>query len=444
MTTTEHSYATTPQLSEALKKYQNTSALIAIIFLGLLVAGYFIVSPVQFFRSYLVGFWICFGAGAGSLLLLMTQYLTGGAWGLMIRRPLEAGAKTLYVTWAGFLPLLLGVHQIYWWTTAEGQMDKRILAKSLYLNVPFLWARWGIYTVVFVGLTYLLTKWSALEEETKSVEYSKKLEAISGPGVVFYFILMTFLGVDYLMSLEPHWFSTIFGFMTVVGQGLTALCLMVTALLLMSKYAPMDHAVTSKHLHDLGKLMLAFTMLWAYLHFGQLLITWSGNLPDEVIWYIKRWNSGWGWVAIILLVFGFFVPFAFLLSQPNKKNPDRFIKIAMFIIVMRMVDIIWLVEPNFTDVKNVQFNISWMDVAAPIGFGGLWLALFFWNLPQRALLPTAAPDFLKAFESWQTSLKIPTAKIRAVITGTNRKSPMRGKTSMSFRSRLSVSVCCWR
>jgi len=395
MTTAEQSYATTPQLSEALKKYGNTSAVVGVIFLVLLVAGFFIVSPVQFFRSYLVGFWICFGAGAGCLGLLMVQYLTGGAWGMMIRRPLEAGAKTLYVTWLGFLPLLLGAHQLYWWTTAAGQADKRIMAKSLYLNVPFLWVRWGIYSVVFVGLTYLLTKWSALEDETKSVEYSKKMEAISGPGVVLYFILMTFLGVDYLMTLEPHWFSTIFGFMTAVGQGLTALCLSVAGLILLSRFAPMHHAVTSKHLHDLGKLMLAFTMLWAYLHFGQILITWSGNLPDEVIWYIKRWNGGWGYVATFLLVFGFFVPFGLLLSQPNKKDPNKLIKIAMYIIVIRMVDIIWLTEPNFTDVKNVQFNFSWMDIAAPVGFMGLWLAIFFRNLPKQALLPTGAPDFLK-------------------------------------------------
>jgi len=396
MTTTEHSYATTPQLSEALKKYQNGFALIGIIFLALLVGGYFIVSPVQFFRSYLVGFWICFGAGSGCLVLLMVQYLTGGAWGVMLRRPLEAGAKTLYVTWAGMIPLLLGAHQLYWWTTAAGQADKRIQAKSLYLNFPFLCIRAVIYTVVFVGLTYLLTKWSALEDETKSIEYSKKLEAISGPGVVLFVILMTLFGVDFVMTLEPHWFSTIYGFMTVVGQALTALCLTVAALLLMAKFAPMDHALTSKHRHDLGKLMLAFTMLWAYLHFGQLLITWSANLPDEVIWYIKRWNGGWGWVAIILLVFHFFVPFALLLSQNNKKKADIFLKIAIFIVVMRIVDVIWLIEPNFTDVKNVQFNFSWMDVASPVGFLGLWLALFFWNLPQQSLLPLGAPDLQKA------------------------------------------------
>jgi hypothetical protein len=297
--------------------------------------------------------------------------------------------------WFGFLPLLLGANTLYWWTTPAGLADKRIHEKVLYLNIEFLWIRWVIYGVVWLGLTYLLNKWSALEESTKSVEYSKKLEWLSAPGVVAYFFTMTFMAVDYVMTLEPHWFSTIFGFMTVVGQGLGAMCVVVAILVLLSRFAPMDHAVTSKHRHDLGKLMLAFIMLWAYLHFSQLLITWSANLPDEVIWYIKRWNSGWGWVAIALLVFHFVVPFSLLLSQQNKKNPDNLIKIAIFIVVMRAVDIIWLIEPNFTDVKNVQFNISWMDLVAPIGFGGLWLALFFWNLPQRALLPVGAPDFEK-------------------------------------------------
>jgi len=395
MTTTEHSYAATPQLSDALKKYQNAAGLIGIIFLILLGAGYFLVNPVQFLRSYLVGFWMWFGVSGGCLALLMTQYLTGGAWGVMIRRPLEAGAKTFYVMWLGFLPLLLGVHQLYWWTTPEGLADKRIHDKVLYLNVEFLWIRWVIYGVIWLGLTYLMTKWSALEDETKSTVYSKKMEAFAGPGVALMFFTMTFAAVDYIMTLEPHWFSTMFGFITVVGQGLTSLCVVVAALVLISHFPPMDHAVTAKHRHDLGKLMLAFTMLWAYVHFGQLLITWSGNLPDEVVWYIKRWNGGWGWVASCLLVFHFVVPFSLLLSQQNKKNPDNLIKIAIFIIFMRAVDYIWLIEPNFTDVKNVQFNISWMDLAGPVGFGGLWLALFFWNLPQRVLLPVGAPDFVK-------------------------------------------------
>jgi hypothetical protein len=396
MTTTERSYATPPQLSEALKTYQNVSAFVALVFIGLLVAGYFLVSPEQFFRSYLVGFWMWFGMGAGCLLTLMTQYLTGGAWGLIIRKPLEAGAKTLYVMWLGFLPLLLGAHRLYWWTTAAGQADKRIHEKALYLNVEFLWIRWVIYGLIWLGLTWTLTKWSRLEGETKSVEFSKKLESLSAIGVIAFFFTMTFASVDYLMTLEPHWFSTIYGFMTVIGQGLSALCMMTATMVLLAKFEPFRHVLTKKHLHDLGKLMFAFVMLWAYMNFGQFLITWSANLPDEIVWYIKRMNSGWGWVSMILLVFHFAVPFAVLLSQTAKKNMSSISKIAIFIIVMRMIDVFWLVEPNFVDVRNVQFSMSWMDVVAPIGFGGLWLAVFFWNLPQQPLLAEGAPDFKKA------------------------------------------------
>jgi hypothetical protein len=396
MTTTEHSYATSPQLSDTLKKYQNTSAFVGLIFLGLLVAGYFMVSPEQFMRSYLVGFWMWFGVGAGCLLALMTQYLTGGAWGLIIRKPLEAGAKTLYVMWVLFLPLLLGANKLYWWTTPAGLADKRIHDKVLYLNVEFLWVRWVIYGLIWLGLTMLLTKWSKLEGETKSIEYSKKLESLSALGVVLFFFTMTFASVDYLMVLEPHWFSTIYGFMTIIGEGLSALCMITAVMVLLAKYGPLDHALTQKHLHDLGKLMFAFVMLWAYMNFGQLLITWSANLPDEVVWYIKRMNGGWGWVSMILLVFHFFVPFGILLSQTAKKTMTSIQKVAIFILVMRAIDIFWLVEPNFVDPKNVTFSPSWMDLVAPIGFGGLWLAIFFWNLPQEPLLAEGAPDFKKA------------------------------------------------
>jgi hypothetical protein len=395
MTTTEQSYATAPQLNESFTKYRNISAFIGLVFLLLLVAGYFISGAQVFLRAYLVGFWFWFGMGAGCLLLLMTQYLTGGAWGVMIRRPLEAGAKTLYVMWLLFLPLLIGVHQLYWWSTPQGQADPRIHFKHYYLNIEFLWIRWLIYGVIWLGPTYLLCKWSRLEDETKSTVYSRRLEILSAPGVVAYFFTMTFAAVDFLMTLEPHWFSTIYGFMIVMGQSLSAMCLAVAILVMCAKYPPVDRALTKMHLHDLGKLMLALVMLWAYVNFGQLLITWSGNLPDEVVWYIKRWNNGWGWVAVSLLVFHFCLPFALLLSQSLKRNPKTIFSIAIFIVAIRLIDVFSLVEPNFADVNNVRFAISWLDVVAPIGFGGLWLALFFWHLQRRPLMPLGAPDLQK-------------------------------------------------
>ena len=396
MTTTEQSYETAPALIGTLRKAQNIAAFCGLVFLLITVAGYFLIGPEQFFRSYLVGFWYWFGVGAASLLILMTQYMTGGAWGLIIRRLLEAGAKTLYLFVLLFIPMLLGHERLYWWSTKEGLADKVIQAKSLYLNVPFLWGRWVIYAVFLCLMAYLLIKWSAEEDRTKSVAVSSRLETLSGPGIPIFFILMTFCSVDYLMTLEPHWYSTVYGFLTIISWCLTAMCLVVATLTLLAKDAPMDHALTPKHLHDLGKLMFALTMLWAYLKFSQLLITWSGNLPEEVVWYIKRWNGGYGWASLILLIGLFALPFLLLLSQSIKKNARTIAMVAIYIMVVRVVDVFVMVEPNFAKVTDVHFSMSWLDITAPIGFGGLWLAMFFRNLQSGSLLATGAPDFHKA------------------------------------------------
>lgn len=397
MTTTEQTYETAPALIDTLRRYQHIASFIGLLFLAATIAGYFLDSPQQFLRSYLVGFWYWLGAGGGCLLLLMTQYLTGGAWGVMIRRPLEAGAKTLYVMVFLFLPLLIGREQVYWWTTPAGMSDKVIHAKDLYLNIPFLWIRWVVYAVFLAGMTYFLVTWSRREGETKSTDFSKKLEKLSAPGVPVFFLLMTFCSVDYLMTLEPHWYSTVYGFMIVIGWCMTAMALVVATLAVLAQFAPVDHALTKKHLHDLGKLLLALTMLWAYLQFSQLLITWSGNLPEEIIWYIKRWNGGWGWVGLILLIGHFCLPFLLLLSQPIKRNLRTIAMVSVYIVVVRLVDVFSLVEPNFAKtIADVHFSLSWLDITAPIGFGGLWLALYFRNLQTAPLLPLGAPDFQKA------------------------------------------------
>ncbi len=396
MTTTEHSYETAPGLIGTLSKYQHTASFVGLAGLLALVAGLFIGPSEQFYRSYLIGFWMWFGCGAACLLMLMTQFLTGGAWGLVIRRPLEAGAKTLYVMVLGFIPILLGHEKLYWWTTKAGLEDEVIKAKNLYLNVPFLYGRWVIYAVFLTAMTYFLTKWSKEEDETKSTVVSARLEFLSAPGVLAFFLLMTFCAVDYLMTLEPHWYSTVYGFMIVIGWCLTAMCVLVATLTLLMKYRPMDHAITEKHLHDLGKLMFALTMLWAYLNFSQLLITWSGNLPSEIVWYIKRWNGGMGWVSILLLVGHFFLPFLLLLSQSIKKNAGTIAKVAIFIVIIHAVDVYSLVEPNFAKVDDVRLQFSWLDIAAPLGFGGLWLAMFYKNLTAMPLLPLGAPDLKKA------------------------------------------------
>jgi hypothetical protein len=396
MTTTEQTYATSPQLAETLKKYQQIATFVGLVFLVLLIGGYFFAGPEQFLRSYLVGFFFWFGAGMGCLALLMVHFVSGGAWGVMIRRPLEAGTRTLYVMWLLFLPLLIFAPKLYVWADPAHAADKIVQAKHLYLNVPFLWIRWLIYGVVWLGLTTLLNKWSRLEDETKSWKYSNALEKLSAPGIVAYFFTITFCAVDFLMSLDVTWASTIYGFLVAVGQALSAMSVVVAVLILLGKYAPMEHAITPKHLHDLGKLMLALVMLWAYMSFSQYLIIYSGNLPQEITWYVRRLNGGWQWVGLFLLLFHFALPFALLLSQTLKKNPVTISAIAIFIICIRVVDVFWLVEPNFVDVNHPVFTVSWLDFVAPIGFGGLWLAMFFRTLPTRPLLPLGTPDLQKA------------------------------------------------
>lgn len=396
MTTTEKNYATAPELVDTLKKYQQIAAFVGLVFLVLLIVGYFTAGPQQFFRSYLVGVWFWFGAGMGSLALLMVHFVSGGAWGMMIRRLLEAGSRTILWMWLALIPLVIFAPQLYTWANPAHANDKIVQLKHLYLNLPFFFVRYAIYGVLWVGIAHLLNKWSKLEDETKSMKYSAMLEKLSAPGIVIFFFTITFASVDFLMSLDVTWASTIYGFLVAVGQALTAMSLMVATLILLGKYGPMDHLITKKHLHDLGKLMLALVMLWAYLSFSQYLITYSANLPQEITWYVRRLNGGWQWVGLVLLLFHFALPFALLLSQSLKKNPKTISRIAIFIICIRLVDVFWLVEPNFTSVEHPVFTLSWLDIAAPLGFGGLWLAIFFANVPKRPLLPLGAPDLEKA------------------------------------------------
>jgi hypothetical protein len=393
-TTTEQSYTIALAARDTLKKYQQMAAFVGLVFLALTVAGYFVSGAQQFLRSYLIGAYFWLGAGMGCLVLLMIQHVSGGAWGVMIRRPLEAGTKTLYAMWLALLPLLIFAPKLYLWADPAHAGDKIVQAKALYLNIPFLWVRWLIYGVVWLGLTTLLNKWSRLEDETRSTEYSIKMEKLSGPGIVAYFFTVTFASIDFLMSLDPTWASTVYGFLIAAGQGLSGLCIVVATLALLVKYAPIDHALTKRHLHDLGKLMLAIVMLWAYLGFSQLLIIYSGNLPAEITWYVRRLNGGWEWVGLALLLLHFTLPFLLLLSQPLKRNPKTIASLAIFIILIRIVDVFWLVEPNFqpADPARTSFTVSWLDFAAPLGFGGLWLAIFFRMLPEQPLLPLGSPD----------------------------------------------------
>lgn len=386
------SYALSAETDATLARYQMRSLVIGVIGLIVCAAGA-ALAPEHFFRGWLVGFLFWFCMALGSTALLMLQYLTGGAWGTVIRRPLEAGAGTMALMAIIFVPILFGIPTLYEWARPEAAHDAVIQAKTMYLNQPGFIIRQFIYFGIWLTLVYLLRKWSLREDTDRNLYYARWLQRISGPGMLIYAITLTLACTDWIMSLDAHWFSTVFAFMMLSGQGLSTLSLMTAIVIVMAKAEPMRSVLTKRHTHDLGKLMLAFTMLWAYLNFSQLVIIWAGNLPEEITWYTRRMNNGWQWVGLILLLFHFVVPFLLLLSQELKKRPKLLTFVAVWIIVVRLVDVFWLVEPNF---DKDQFRMHWMDLAAPIGIGGVWMAMFLWNLRRRPAMPVNSPDLPKA------------------------------------------------
>jgi hypothetical protein len=380
-----------------LARLQSRALIVGVV--GLLAgAGGAVMNPDQFFRSWLIGFLFCLGLTMGSLALLMLQHLSGGKWGLMGRRIFEAASANLPLVALLFVPVLLGVSRLFEWTHADLVASDHVLQKKApYLNVPFFIGRAVLYFAVWLGCMFFLNRWSAAQERNEvavTEADTRRFRVISAPGLLAYCLTTTFAAVDWIMSLDPHWFSTIFGLLLIGGQGLAAFALVIAVLALLSDTEPVRSYLTSGHFHDLGKLLLAFVMLWAYFSFSQFLIIWGGNLPEEISWYTERMRGGWGVVALVIAFGHFVLPFTLLLSRDLKTRPALLAGVAVFILVMRYVDLLWLVEPNF---EHHGFPIHWMDVAIPAGLVGVWLFLFARQLRSRTLLPLTDPFFKEAF-----------------------------------------------
>jgi hypothetical protein len=221
------------------------------------------------------------------------------------------------------------------------------------------------------------------------------MQRLSGAGLVIYAVTILFMSVDWIMSLDPHWYSTMFGILFMGGQGLSALAFSIAVVVLLSRIEPMSRVIAPAHLHDLGKLMLAFVMLWAYFSFSQYLIIWSANLPEEIPWYLKRMGGGWQWVGLALIFGHFALPFVLLLSSDLKKNGRTLIGVAITVILMRIVDLFWNIGPMH---HENTFGVTWLDAVTPLALGGVWVALFLWQLQSRSLLPLGEPYLAEALE----------------------------------------------
>jgi hypothetical protein len=366
-----------------------------LVALGLVLTGIgFAVSGLdRFFQAYLVAYTFWMGIVLGSLALLMTQHLSGGAWGVVLRRPLEAAVKTLPIMAVLFLPIALGMQSIYEWARPEALNDPIIQEKTLYLNTPFFLIRQVFYFACWAGIGMLLTRWSTEHDRTGDPALLKKMSVLSGGGLLVYGLTVTFAMVDWTMSVNPHWFSTIWGMLYIGGQGLSAMAFGITVLVMLSQAPPLDKVITHHHLHDLGKLLFAFLMLWAYLSFSQFLIIWSANIPEEIPHYLTRWDHGWQWISAAIIVLHFILPYSLLLSRDLKRNPRKLRLIAIWIICVRLIDFYWHVAPEFNE---GALSISLLDIALPLALGGVFLSLFVSQLRHQSLLPLKDPGLEKA------------------------------------------------
>jgi hypothetical protein len=382
-----------PRLSADVGRFGRPALAVGVAALAACAAGA-VARPDQFFRSYLLAFVFWNGLSIGAMAVLMLQYLTGGAWGIAIRRELEAATRTLPLTAIAFLPLLAGLHRLYEWTHADAvAADEMLRKKALYLNTPFFVIRAVIAFAAWFAVAHYLNKWSAAQDARPDPSINRRLQLLSGGGLVVYGLTTTFTSVDWVMSLEPHWYSTMYGVLFMIGQALGALALATLAVVRLSGLEPVSGFLGGRHLHDLGKMMFAFTMFWAYVNFSQYLIVWSGNMPEEISWYLARFRGGWGWVGGTVLLLHFVLPFLLLISRHANRNPRTLTGAAALLVVMRFVDVSWLVLPAFS---KGAFRLDWMDLAAPLGLGGLWLAFYARNLAARPLLPLNDPGFEEA------------------------------------------------
>jgi len=366
---------------------------------AVLCAGGALVFPPSFFRAYLSAtiFWL--GIPVGCLALLMLHHLVGGRWGFMIQRVLEAAIQTVPLMALLFIPLFFGLSDLYPWARTEVvAADPLLQQKAAYLNMPFFIARAVFYFAVWIVLGRLLVTWSLQQDQSADDKLTLRLQRLSGPGLVLYGLTVSFAAIDWIMSLEPKWYSTLFGMIFMVSFGLAALALAILATRFLASEKPLAQVVSPDRWHDLGNLLLALVMFWAYLNFSQFLLIWAANLAEEIPWYLHRIEGGWEWVAIALIVFQFALPFVLLLSRDTKRNSQILAVVAGAILFMHWLDTLWMITPSF---YPARFHIHWLDIAAALGIGGLWLAAFIGYLKARSLVPLHDPRFTELLEQVQ-------------------------------------------
>jgi hypothetical protein len=382
-----------------VKTIAQRSLIVGVVF-GIVAVILALKSPDEFYRAYLLGFMCWLGVALGSMAILMIRHLTGGGWGMVIRRILGAAMRTVPVLAVLFIPVILGIKKLYIWAQPLENITDKHLREHLeditktYLTTNGFIVRAIFYFAIWNLLSFLLSHWSKQTDHAGAPDNTDRFKVVAGPGLILYGFTISFAAIDWVMSLDPSWISTIFGLVVLIGQVLSAMCFAVVVERILYNYKPMSEMLKPDFVHDHGKWMLAFTMVWAYFNYSQWLIIWAGNLPAEITYYIRRLNGGWGSVGLFIVIFHFVVPFGILLSRSFKRNIRKLVWLATWLLLMRYLDLFWIIEPNFS--KTLTFTLA--DVVVPIAIGGFWLAYFFRNLGALPLLPVYDPSAVEVLD----------------------------------------------
>jgi len=375
-------------LNASIRRAKTVSSGLALIGILGCVFGW-LTAPRDFFVAYLFGHFFFLGLSLGALGLLMIHHLTAGDWGYAVRRFLESAVGNLPLLALLFVPIFFGFANLYpWQNPAVVAANETLQHTQIYLNPTGFIVRTAVVFAIWIIMGRKLLKWSAEQDATTSLEPTRKMRTLSGPGLVIYPVTMTFASVDWLMSMEANWYSTMFPVLICIGQILSALSLVILLLAWTSRSSPLGLLANEETFHKLGNLLLAFTMMWAYLAFGQLLVIWSGNLPSEISWYLHRISDGWKWIAIFIALFHFFVPFFLLLIRAAKKRRTTLARIAACVFAAHIIAIWWTIAPS---VYTRYFHVGWIAPAAFLGIGGIYSFAFLRNLEKRCLIPLNDP-----------------------------------------------------
>lgn len=369
----------------------------------------FVVDRNHFYVSWLVTYLLFLSISLGSLAFVMILHLTGGVWGVF-RRIFEASSRTMPLMIVLFIPIVIGMQALFPWANPDVvQHDEILKHRALYLNMPFFFVRAAIYLLGGTAFAVILGRLSE-RQDTGDVSVNMPLQRLSGAGLVFIGLSAMFLGIDWIMALNAHWYSTIFGFLMMAGEGLAALSFTIIVGNTLVQNSPLAGVIKPSHFHDLGKLMFAFIMLWAYFNFSQYLLTVAANLPEEIPYMIARTSHGWGYLAMFLVLFQFAIPWLLLLSRDLKRRSRQLVILAVWILVVRFFDLYMMIAPEFMPngvnvhpltggehFTSLWFN--WTSLAAPLAIGGFWMWMFYSQLAQRPLFALGDPYLRESLES---------------------------------------------